>query len=290
VKVDRTGNAQTLSLLPKSYAHPKFSPTGDRLLYWVEQSRCDIEVADLARGGATIRLTSEGDNHFPVWMPDGLRVAYVSRKVGAPGYALFSRPANGSGTDESILPSESSLTARTSLAWSRNGTLAFASRDDLWIVPPSGNREPRPFASSRFIEMTPTFSPDGRWLAYVSDELNGRFEVYVQPFPGPGAKTRLSISGGTEPVWAPNGQELFYRNGDQMMVVRVSGGSSLVAATARELFARPFARTDGRINYDVAPDGQSFVMVSAGEGDRPATEIHALLNWHDELKRLVPAR
>ena len=151
----------------------------------------------------------------------------------------------------------------------------------------AADSQPRPFAPSRFNETEPAFSPDGRWLAYASDE-SGRFEVYVRPFPGPGEKIPISIAGGSEPAWDRHGRELFFRNGDQMMVVPVTTQPTFSAERPRLLFTGPFVRTAGRISYDVAPDAESFVMLDSGEESGAATQVDVLINWFDELKRFVP--
>jgi Tol biopolymer transport system component len=257
----------------------------------MQQIRCDIEVYDIARG-AMSRLTSEGDNHFPIWTPDGNRVTYVSRRAALTGggYELLSQPANGSASGERLTSTDLKVSAVTPLSWSPQGdVLAFADRGDIWLLTTAGSREPRPFVQSRFNETTPAFSPDGHWLAYVSDE-SGRYEVYVQPFPGPGEKYPISTNGGIQPVWARSGRELFFRNGDEMMVAEVRPQPVFTAARPKLLFSGLFARSDGRVDYDVSPDGEQFVMLNAGEQERPATEISVLLNWFEELKARVPTK
>src|SRR5437762_4163811 len=131
------------------------------------------------------------------------------------------------------------------------------------------------------------FSPDGRWLAYASNET-GRYEVYVQPFPGLGGKWQISTEGGREPVWARNGRELFYRNGGKMMVVDVTTQPSFTTTKRRMLFEGYYAAdTKNETNYDVTPDGQRFVMVKPSEQERTATQINMVLNWFEDLKRRV---
>jgi Tol biopolymer transport system component len=175
------------------------------------------------------------------------------------------------------------------LSWSPLGTLVFANGGDLWSLRASANEKPQPFAPSRFNEAEPAFSPDGRWLAYTSDE-SGRFEVYVTPFPGPGEKYPISIGGGSEPVWDRRGRELFFRNGDQMMVVEVKTQPTFNAGRPRLQFTGSFLRVPNRINYDVSPDGETFVMVDASEENGAATQVNVLLNWFEEVKRLVPTK
>jgi len=141
-----------------------------------------------------------------------------------------------------------------------------------------------------FFELHPEVSPDGRWLAYTSDE-SGRREIYVQPFPALGGKWQVSTEGGAEPVWNPNGGELFYRDGDKLMSVPVTTAPEFTAGKPVLLFeghyeVDPFSN-DAR-NYDVSPDGQHFVMIKAEGDSRGTTEIVVVLNWFEELKRLVP--
>ena len=135
----------------------------------------------------------------------------------------------------------------------------------------------------------PRFSPDGHWLAYISNE-SGRHEVYVQPYPGPGGKLQISAEGGTEPVWNRNGRELFYRSGDRMMAVDIATQSGFVAGKPRMLFEGHYERTPATSpNYDVSSDGQRFLMLKTDAQEVAApTQINIVLNWFEELKRRVP--
>jgi len=138
-----------------------------------------------------------------------------------------------------------------------------------------------------FVQIEPTFSPDGLWLAHASNN-SGRYEVYVQPFPGPGGKWQISTEGGREPVWARNARELFYRNGSKMMIVDLTTQPSFRAAKPRILFeGRYAADTLARRSYGVTPDGQNFVMLKPSEQELSATQINVVLNWFEDLKRRV---
>jgi eukaryotic-like serine/threonine-protein kinase len=150
-------------------------------------------------------------------------------------------------------------------------------------------RKAQPFLRTPFNENTSRFSPDGRWMVYMSDE-SGRNEIYAQPYPGPGGKWQISTVGGTEPVWNPNGRELFYRSGDRMMAVDIATQPGFVAGTPRMLFEGRYEVAPAPIvNYDVSPDGQRFLMVKPGEQAQAApTQINVVLNWFEELKRRVP--
>jgi serine/threonine-protein kinase len=138
-----------------------------------------------------------------------------------------------------------------------------------------------PFLLTPFDERSPRFSPDGRWLAYVSDE-SGRNDVYVQPFPGPGPKWLVSTEGGVDPVWARDGRELFYRQDDQMMVVSVARGEEFTADRPRRLFQFRFDTVENGPNYDVSPDGKWFLM-PRGERGPLSAELHLVLNWFAEV-------
>jgi eukaryotic-like serine/threonine-protein kinase len=151
------------------------------------------------------------------------------------------------------------------------------------------DRKALPFLQTPFDESTPRFSPDGRWLAYMSNE-SGRNEIYVQPYPGPGGKIQISTEGGAEPAWNPSGWELFYRNGDKMMAVDTAPQPSFAAGKPRVLFEGRYEPTPATIpNYDVSRDGQRFLMLKPAEASEAApTQINVVLNWFEELKHRVP--
>jgi len=161
----------------------------------------------------------------------------------------------------------------------------------LWVLRLS-DRKAQPFLRTRFNELSPMFSPDGLWLAYATDE-SGRSEIYVQPYPGPGGKWQVSIEGGHEPRWNPNGRELFYRQGNKMMAVDVMTQGTFSAGKPKMLFEAPYGPAPGLglSNYDVSADGQRFLMLKPGEQQaQTATQISVVLNWFEELKRKVPVK
>jgi Tol biopolymer transport system component len=183
-------------------------------------------------------------------------------------------------------------------SWSPDGqTLAFTDvldrvtgTGDIRMLPLEDKQELWAFLDTEFDESGAMFSPNGRWLAYMSNET-GRDEVYVQPFSvtGPRGTKQISVSGGTEPLWAPDSRELFYRNGDKMMAVAIETEPELSIGTPRLLFEERFSPGPpwARRNYDISPDGKRFLMIKR-EQDLVPTEIIVVLNWFEELKRLVP--
>ena len=243
VRVDRDGRATRLIDARAAYESPTLSPDGRRVAVTIgSNGGGDIWIVDLDRS-ARVRFTRRGAAAFPVWVPDGSRLIPGCRlwsvdsllqaarrkqpRTARSVCAGIRRRGTGIGTKAlgvlpGTIPTLTGAGPQFPGSWSPDGTtLAFHERKaggerDIWTV--ARGQEPMPFLLTPFDERSPRFSPDGRWLAYVSDE-SGRDEVYVQPFPGPGAKWLVSTDGGREPVWGRDGRELFYRAGDLMMAV-----------------------------------------------------------------------
>jgi len=171
-------------------------------------------------------------------------------------------------------------------------TLAFINQTvesggDIYVLSLEGDPQPRPVVKTPGYDGGGEFSPDGRWMAYVSNG-SGQFEVYLRPYPGPERKRQVSTRGGTHPKWNRNGKELFYRDGNKMMVVDVSTSPDLTLSQPRVLFDQRYAFGTRTIsNYDVSPDGQRFVMV---KDDSASGRVNIVLNWFEELKHLVPTK
>jgi serine/threonine-protein kinase len=289
VWVSRNGAEQTLPAPPQDYrGEVKLSPDGQRVAMEINNQ---IWLYDLARDTLT-RSTFEGDvNLNPRWTPDGKRIAFRSTKEGGVGNIFWQRTDGSGGLER--LSTDEYLQVPTS--WSPDGKfLAFQENNpktarDIWVLRMSDHKS-QPFLVTPFNEGDPTFSPDGNWMAYVSNE-SGRPEVYVQPFPGPGGKWQISTEGGTEPAWNRNGKELFYRNGDKMMALDVTTQPGFSPGKPRMLFEGQYLANDwpqlGTV-YDVSPDGQRFLMVKTTEQAFAATQINVVLNWFEELKQKVP--
>jgi Tol biopolymer transport system component len=237
----------------------------------------------------------------PVWTPDGTRITFTSYNNGSSH--LLSKPADGSGAEQVGAEEVATLTPQS---WSPDGQVLTLSglqpstrSWDIWML--SGDGKPSPFLQTRFTESSGTLSPDGRWLAYVSNESGG-YQVYVQPFPSPGRKWQVSTDGGTQPVWARNRRELFYRNGRKMMAVDITTGPAFAEGNPKVLFEADYelgATVFAGQYYDVTPDGQHFIMVRGKETtaasnnpfmSRSAQQINVVLNWFEELAQHVPRR
>ncbi len=292
VWMDRQGNSELLGAAARNYIFPRLSPDGQSVAV---MSDLDIWRFDIARQTLT-RLTFRGNTTQPVWTPDGQYVAYRSIPEG--DNILFWTRADGSGTEEQLTTGAS---RQNPTSWSPDGQLlAFFQSPgvggdgdrDIWMMPLDGDREPRPFLETPFNELVPMFAPDGRWVAYVSDE-SGRNEVYVLPFPGPGGKRQISTEGGGYPQWARDGQELFYMNDLQMMAVDIETEPGFMAGTPRLLFEEGFvSRAAGPFTvYDVSADGQRFLMVgdaTSTDGEAGSPKIIIVQNWFEELTERVP--
>jgi len=283
--VGRNGAEQPLTVPAHAYDSPRISPDGRKIAVSIDGQ---IWLYDLSRDTLT-RLTFAGNtNNRPVWTPDGKRVAFYSNKEGQ--LNLFWQLADGSGGLERLIASEN---LNVPLSFSPDGQLlAFndlnpTTQTDIWVLR-LNDRKAQPFLRTPFTEGAARFSPDGHWLAYISDE-SGRFEVYVQPYPGPGGKWQISTEGGGEPVWNPNGRELFYRSGNKMMAAEVTTQPSFAVGKPRVLFMGEYVLASVPVaNYDVSPDGQRFLMVKPSEQAASLSQIVVVQNWFEELKQKVP--
>jgi Tol biopolymer transport system component len=272
----------------QGYQQGRVSPDGTRIAVQVEARDNQIWIFDLGRETLT-RLTFQGsDNQIPVWSPDSRRVVYYSNQSGP--LNLYSQPADGSGAVERLTNSPNPHAA---MSWSSSGLLAYTDslggdRDIAVLDVATGKSNV--FLKTAFREGGAQFSPNGHWIAYVSDE-SGRAEVYVQSYPGPGGKWPVSSDGGSEPMWNRNGRELFYRSQDRMMAVPVSTADGFSIGRPQMLFERRYASIQlpqTAPYYDVTPDGQRFLMVKEGEAS-PGPPISVILNWPSLLSRAYAA-
>ena len=290
VWVDLSGAEQPTGAAGRPYAQPRIAPDGRHVVTSLRGNTEDLWLYDLERGTSS-RLTADSNSSFPAWTPDGRRLTLASAKQGA--YEIYSRPVDGSTPDERLL---ASAWPNYPFSWSPDGRfLAFVSvspttLQDIRVLDADHKGTSQPFLETQFREGAPVFSPDGRWIAYVSDE-SGRFEIYVRPFPGPGEKWAISLEGGSEPVWPRQGRQLFYRAGDAMMAVDIETTPAFSAGKPRKLFDTSHERSIALwANYDVSPDGRRLLMVRRENPSTPATHINVVLNWLEELRQKLPAQ
>jgi eukaryotic-like serine/threonine-protein kinase len=291
--VDRQGIEQPLPAPPRVYESPRISPDGGRVAFHVSTppGEPQLAVLDLTRGIAT-RLTFEQRNMNPVWTPDGKRLIFMSGvSVVSEKGMLAAVNADGSGQPV-ILTGEEATPFPTSVSPDGKFVIGVHSPSgqvlrgtDLFLLPLDGtakaDTKPQPFLDTRFTRGNLQFSPDGKWVAYESDET-GHSEIYVVPYPGPGGKSQVSTDGGTQPRWNRNGRELFFRSGAKMMAVDVETGAAFRAETPRMLFEKVSS------DYDAAPDGRRFLMLKPAAATADSSELHVISNWFDDLRRRVP--
>jgi len=239
-------------------------------------------LIDVLRGGAT-RFTFESTDSFPVWSPDGRRIAFASNRKG--NYDLFLKPSSGTGAEEELVLA--SAFTKLPIDWSLDGRfLLYVYGDpkngwDLAALPITGDRKPIVVVSTPFEERGGQFSPDGRWVAYQSNE-SGRFEIYVQPFPAPGDKWQVSIAGGTDPRWRPDGKELFFLAPDaKLMAAPVRASNSTFETGSPVSLFQTRTAVGGNANlipqYAVSRDGRFLFNVP--DDTSTAAPITLILNW-----------
>jgi len=300
--VDRNGQSQALEAPPRSYNRPRLSPDGRYISVSTQDVR-DVWRYDIARG-ALSPVTADGSSGYSLFTTDGKRIVFRSGAAGGEDN-LYWKAADGSGVAERLTTSARS---QTPASWSPDGTtLAFVEEGESKgffqfdvLVLSIADRKIRPVINTAANEMTPEFSADGKWLAYVSNE-SGRSEVYVQAYPGPGERQQISTNGGEQPAWSRDGRELFYVQGGgansgggpaTLMSVKVATAPAFQAEKPKPIFEKAELRTAWARSYDVAPDGHRFLLSlykEAPTNPAPAQMIF-VQHWFEELKRLVPTK
>jgi eukaryotic-like serine/threonine-protein kinase len=292
---DRTGKQVTAIGPPANDYSISLAPDEKRMaVERLEKGSGDIWLIDLTRNTPTRFTFDPAWDLEPVWSPDGNTIVFASVRNGPPN--LYTKPASGSSNEELLLKTEH---AKIPTDWSADGKFLLyreinaKAKFDLWVLPFEGDRTPRPFLQDDFDKVGAKFSPDGKWVAYASDE-SGQYQVYVLPFPGPGGKYQVSAAGGSSPRWRSDGKELFYFAADgKLTAVEVKVGSTFEVGTAKTLFdsrVRGWVGSgvgtglNARDNYAVSRDGQRFLLNSLTE---PSTSspIIVVLNWTADLKK-----
>lgn len=279
--VDRTGRAERLTDELGEFYGPRFSPDGRRIA--LSRGETTLWIFDRAEQSLT-RLPLDGASFRPVWTPDGRQIGYV-RLTGS-RLDLRIMNADGGAPPESLLaitsaepwhvlftPDNRSLVVRT---------VGGPGVRDIWLMRRDSGSALVPLVQTPANDVSPSLSPDGRWMAYGSNE-SGRPEVYVRSFPGMGVRYQVSVDGGSEPVWSPRGNELFYRAGADFIAALVRTGTSFEVVRRTKLFSNPeYGDLDGTYqDYDVSPDGQQFVMVRTLSG---MSQFLVTLNAFQNLK------
>jgi eukaryotic-like serine/threonine-protein kinase len=289
---DRAGKAAEPIVPPGVYREPMISPDGKKIaLSRHVESTEDIWLIDTSHDVTMSRFTFDpAADVSPTWTPDGSHIIFASNRNGK--FELFQKGSGGAGADELILSAEGSCfphgvtpDGRYVLFEMGGGPI---SKSDIWAVPTFGDRKPFPIVKSDFVETQAQFSPDGHWVAYVSDE-SGRAEVYVQSFPSSGGKWQVSTAGGEQPIWNPRGGELFYMAPDKSIVsvsYKVSDDNFQVGQRTSLFTTRvPLSSlVDDRNSYAISPDGKRF-FVNNRVDEAAATSVTLVLNWDADLKK-----
>jgi len=299
VWVTRQGHEEPLAAGPaRGYVLPRLAPDGTRVALDIRDQQQDLWIWDLARQTLTRLTDAPAFDQYPVWTPDSRRIIFLSGRAGVAN--LYGQAANNTGTVErlttspnaqfpqSISPDGTRLVVREVVP--TTGLDLRVLRLDPATPPGTPSRQTEPLRQTPFTEDNGELSPDGRWLAYQSNE-SGRFEISVRPFPNADAgHWTISTSGGTRPLWARSGTELFYLDGAGAMTrVPVQTAPTFSAGTPARLFdTRYFTAAVGR-TYDVSPDGQRFLMIKTAGTDQ-APSMVVVLNWLEELKAKLPAK
>jgi serine/threonine-protein kinase len=294
VWVDREGKEEPLAAPVKAYSNPQISPDGKRIALAIDAGEnTNIGIWDIDRGGLGMLTTDSFPNQRPLWAANSKWIVFASNRIGY--YGIYRKRSDGAGEVEQIglVPGQwNGFPA----SWSGDGTRIIlwyiTSSFDIGELPIGSDRTFKPLLTTKANEIFPQISPDGRWMAYASDE-SGKFEVYVRSFPDVerGERIPISTNGGTCPLWSRDGRELFYHNEDAVMAVSMETKPTFRPGIPKRLFA---AKDYAALQWDVSSDGKRFLMTkevrpsaSSGQGFR---KINVILNWFEELKQRVPNR
>jgi serine/threonine protein kinase len=294
---DRAGNSLGSVGVEGDYSDFRLSPNGEALAVSLVDPKMwnpDIWLIDLTRGGPSRFTVGSALNAAPVWSPDGTRILFRTNRNGMT--ELYEKSAGGGGNEDAVLTKEGQLAAGiespnlVSSDWSPDGRYIIASApqqatgDDLWLVPLGGDGKPVKFLGPPSDQMHGNFSPDGRLVAYTSNE-SGRFQVYVQTFPLSNRKWQVSTDGGYEPRWRADGREIYYLSDDRkLMAVSVGAGQSFDVPKLLFQTRVPEGVTSRRTHYVPSRDGRRF-LVNTQTGDTLPNPITVVFNWQADLRK-----
>ena len=285
---DRSGKPAGTVGVPGTYSNVRLSPDGHRVAgdQTDLDGHTDIWIHEVTQGLPTTRLTFDPSLHWtPIWSPDGKQILFsANRKL---GMQLYLKNADGSGSEEEVADLGAGLLLNP-WDWSRDGKyVLFRKGNELWHFS-WPERVAKPLLQAKWTMRNAQFSPDGRWLAYASNET-GSWEIYVSPFPSANGKWQVSSAGGQEPRWRQDGKELFYLSAEgKMMALAVTPGASFKAGSPVALFQTTHRRqpvsAQDRFSYDVSGDGQRF-LINTKVDEASAAPLSVLLNWASELEK-----
>jgi Tol biopolymer transport system component len=299
VQVDRRGQEEVIVSKPSRYQRVRLSPDGRRLVV------NDLDAKDVAQvwihdraSGTTRQLTFDGANVRPDWSPDGTRVAFSGQRAGDTWH-VWSAPADGSAPG--VREGEGSdIDGSTAVSYTRDGKWIVvdgetkdgkgAGKEDIFAIPTSGSkRTMRPAVASPFNEQSGEVSPDGKWIAYVSDET-GKYQVYMQPFLAPGGRTLISAGAASEAAWTSNNELVYIDNeSDSLTAAHLEFGATITVKRKALFSVRPYQLgTVSNRSFDVSRNGGSFIFLKRLAGEKLAEPV-VVLNWAEEVKRLMAA-